>query len=304
MRRSSVSALRRDGRRFQRCELAGVGVKRMRAAEGDGLVAAGVPEGRPERHGDGELAQALGNDFFPAFEGFTGRAEIAHYEGLRSLEDAAEEELGEQAIEAIRRLVEIFDQNDAPAKLRLDRRAAHRGERREIAACQGSLGAPSVRGARRPGEGTDRLVEEERPQALESGGILAELRAHRAVDRRHPLAPPELVEDGRVAVADQELAREPFQLAGEAEKAVSAAREDQRLGVAAKRRLELALAPRVVSGEVAGARKNLLAEAGDEADLPERADAPLEPFALEGAGGSDDVDRIAGTERFHARSVS
>src|SRR5207237_2586353 len=163
---------------------------------------------------------------------------------------------------------------------------------------------PSECRARRPGEGTERFAEEERPQALERGGILAELRAHRAVDRRHPLAPPDLVEDGRVAVADQELAREPFQLAGEAEKAVSAAREDQRLGVAAKRRLELALAPRVVSGEVAGARKNLLAEAGDEADLPERADAPLEPFALEGAGGSDDVDRIAGTERFHARSVS
>src|SRR5438552_2645969 len=304
MRQSRVSALRRDGRRFQRRELAGVGVERVRAAEGDGLVAAGVPEGRPERYRDGELAQALGNDVFPALRGFTGRGEIAHYEGLRSLEDAAEEELGEQAIEAIRRLVEIFDQDDATAKLRLDWRAAHRGERREIAACQRSLGAPSVRRARRPGEGTDRFAEEERPHAVERGGILAELRAPRAVDRRHPLAPPELVEDGRVAVADQELAGEPFELAGEAEEAVSAAREDQRLGVAAERRLQLALAPRVVSGKVAGTRKNLLAEAGDQADLPERADAPLEPFALEGAGGSDDVDRIAGTERFHARSVS
>src|SRR5256885_11621179 len=142
MRRSSVSALRSDGRRFQRSELAGVGVKRMRAAEGDGLVAAGVPEGRPERHGDGELAQALGNDFFPAFEGFTGRAEIAHYEGLRSLEDAAEEELGVQAIEAIRRLVEIFGQDEAPAELRLDRGGAHRGERREAAVVQTALRAP------------------------------------------------------------------------------------------------------------------------------------------------------------------
>src|SRR2546427_2110362 len=302
MRRSRVSALRRDGRRFQRREFAGVGIEGVRAAEGDGLVAAGVAEGRPERDGDTELAQALRHHFVPALRVFTWRREVAHHESLCAVEGAAEEELGEQAIEAIRRLVEVFDQHDAPAKLRLDWRAAHRGERREIAACQGSLGAPSVRGARRPGEGTDRLVEEERTQALESGGILAELRAHRTVDRRHALAPPELVEDGRVAVADQELARESFQLAGEAEKAVSAAREDQRLGVAAERGLELALAPRVVSGEVAGARKNLLAEAGDEADLPERADAPLEPFALEGAGGSDDVDRIAGTERFHARS--
>src|SRR2546430_9556886 len=145
MRRSSVSALRSDGRRFQRSELAGVGVERMRAAEGDGLVAVGVPEGRPERHGDGELAQALGNDFFPALRGFTGRGEIAHYERLRSFEGATEEELGEQAIEAIRRLVEIFDQNDAPAKLRLDRRAAHRGGRGGIAAWQRALGAPSVR---------------------------------------------------------------------------------------------------------------------------------------------------------------
>src|SRR5207302_4477235 len=136
-------------------------------------VAAGVPEGRPERYRDGELAQALGNDVFPALRGFTGRGEIAHYEGLRSLEDAAEEELGEQAIEAIRRFVEIFDQNDAPAKLRLDRRAAHRGERREIAARHRPFRAPSVRRARRPGEGTDRFAEEERPQALESGGILA-----------------------------------------------------------------------------------------------------------------------------------
>src|SRR5438105_2906056 len=196
MRRSSVSALRRHGRRFQRRELAGVGVERVRAAEGDGLVAAGVAEGCPERHRDGELAQALRNDFFPALRIFARRREIAHHERLRP------------------------------------------------------------------------------------------------------------VEDGRIAIADQELARESFQLAGEAEEAVSAAREDERLGVAAERRLELALATRVVSSEVAGARKNLLAEARGEPDLSESVDASLEAFALEGAGGSDDVDRIAGMERFHPRSVS
>ena len=276
----------------------------MRAAEGDGLVAAGVAEGCPERHRDGELAQSLRHDFFPALRIFARRREIAHHERLRPVEGAAEGELREQAIEAIRRLVQVFDQDDAPAKLRLDRRAAHRAERREIAARQRPFCAPSVRGARRPGERTDRFVEQQRSQALESGRILAELRAHRAVDRRHSLAPPELVEDGRIAIADQELARESFQLAGEAEEAVSAAREDERLGVAAERRLELALATRVVSSEVAGARKNLLAEAREEPDLSESVDASLEAFALEGAGGSDDVDRIAGMERFHPRSVS
>src|SRR5438270_671014 len=177
MRRSRVSALRRHGRRFQRRELAGVGVERVRAAEGDGLVAAGVAEGCPERHRDGELAQALRNDFFPALRIFARRREIAHHERLRPVE-------------------------------------------------------------------------------------------------------------------------------GDAEEAVSAAREDERLGVAAERRLELALATRVVSSEVAGARKNLLAEAREEPDLSESVDASLEAFALEGAGGSDDVDRIAGMERFHPRSVS
>src|SRR2546422_6436417 len=103
MRLSRVSALRRYRRRFQRRELAGVGVERVRAAEGDGLVAAGVAEGCPERHRDGELAQALRHDFFPALRIFPRRREIAYHERLRALEGAAEKELGEQTIEAIRR---------------------------------------------------------------------------------------------------------------------------------------------------------------------------------------------------------
>src|SRR2546430_16165325 len=119
MRLSRVSALRRYRRRFQRRELAGVGVERVRAAEGDGLVAAGVAEGCPEHHRDTELAQSLRHDFFPALRIFARRREIAHHERLRSVEGAAEGELREQPIEAVRRLAPGFPQPDAGPKIRL-----------------------------------------------------------------------------------------------------------------------------------------------------------------------------------------
>src|SRR6266850_241019 len=227
MRRRIVSALRRRTWRFERGQRALLGVERMRAAEGDGLVAAGVAEGSAEDDGDVLAGEALGDDF-----------------------------------------------------------GAARG---------GGAGGPADR--RRE------LAEEQRLEAVELAGILAELRAHRAVDGGHARPAPELMEDGGVAVADEQLARDGAQVGGEAQDAVAAAGEDQRFSVAAEGVLELALASRIVAGEVACAGEDRVGEAGDQADLAERADAALELLALEGAGGRDDVDWIAGLERLHGGSV-
>src|SRR5437764_981101 len=126
------------------------------------------------------------------------------------------------------------------------------------------------------------------------------LAASRVFPRREEIADDKT---RRAAVADDELARKLAQLGCEAEEAVAAASEDQRLGIAAERLVELALAPRIVSREMARPGKDLLPEAGLEADAAQRLDAALEALAIEPARGGDDVNRVPGTERFHARSV-
>src|SRR2546421_6254451 len=303
MRRRRVSALRGGNRRFQRSELARAGVQRVCAAEGDRLVPAGVAEGRSEDHRDREGSEALGYDFLAASRVFPRREEIADDKTLRALERAAEQELREQAVEPLWRLVQILEKHEAAFELRLQRRAAHRCEAREIASTPRSFGAAFARGARGPRERPRWLAEEKLPEPFQRGGILAELRAHRPVDRRHAPAAPELVQDRRAAVADDELARKLAQPGCEAEEAVAAASEDQRLGIAAERLVELALAPRIVSREMARPGKDLLPEAGLEADAAQRLDAALEALAIEPARGGDDVDRVPWTERFHAHSV-
>ena len=247
--------------------------------------------------------EALGYDFLAASRVFPRREEIADDKTLGAVERAAEQELREQAVEPVWRLVQILEKHEAAFELRLQRRAAHRRKACEIASPERSFSAAFARGPRGPGQRTRRLAEEQLTEPFHLGGILAELRAHRPVDGRHAPAAPQLVQDRRVAVADDELAWKLAQLGCEAEEPVTAAGEDQRLGVAAERVLELALAPRIVSREMARPGKDLLPEAGLEADAAQRLDAALEALAIEPARGGDDVDRVPWTERFHARSV-
>src|SRR5204862_419821 len=79
---------------------------------------------------------------------FPRREEIADDKTLRALERAAEQELREQAVEPVWRLVQILEKHEAAFELRLQRRAAHRREAREIASTQQSFGAAFARGAR------------------------------------------------------------------------------------------------------------------------------------------------------------
>src|SRR6266446_1019351 len=102
MRRRSVSALRRRTWRFERGQRALLGVERMRAAEGDGLVAAGVAEGSAEDDGDVEAGEALSDDFLAARGVFARGGEVADDERFGSVESAAEEELGQETVEAVR----------------------------------------------------------------------------------------------------------------------------------------------------------------------------------------------------------
>src|SRR5467141_2323460 len=303
MRRRIVSALRRRTWRFERGQRAFLGVERMRAAEGDGLVAAGVAEGSAEDDGGVEAGEALSDDCLAARGVFVRSGEVADDEGLRSVEGTAEEELGQETVEAVRRLVQVLEQDDGAAELRLQRRAAHGGESGEVAAGEQSFRATRASGAGGPRDRRRELAEEQCLEALELAGFLAELRTHGTVDGGNAGPAPQLVEDGGVAVADEQLARDGAQVGGEAQDAVAAAGEDQRFGVAAEGFLELALASRIVAGEVACAGEDRVGEAGDQADLAERADAALELLALEGAGGRDDIDRIAGLERLHGGSV-
>src|ERR1700682_2617317 len=118
MRRRSVSALRRRTWRFEWSQRALVGVERMRAAKGDGLVAAGVAEGGAEDDGEVEPGETLGDDLLAARGVFARGGEVADDESLRSVEGAAEEELGQEAVETVRRLVQVLEQNDGAAELR------------------------------------------------------------------------------------------------------------------------------------------------------------------------------------------
>src|SRR5881394_893643 len=141
MRRRSVSALRRRTWRFDRGQRALLGVERVRASKGDGLVAAGVAEGRSEDDRNSEAGEAFGDDFLAARGVFARGGEVAHDEGFRSIEGAAEEELGEKTVDPVRRLVEVLEQDDGAAELWLQGGAAHGGESGEVAAGERSFGA-------------------------------------------------------------------------------------------------------------------------------------------------------------------
>ena len=93
---------------------------------------------------------------------------------------------------------------------------------------------PPASGPGGPGDRRRELTEEQRLEALELAGFLAELRTHRAVNGGQAGPAPLLVEDGGVAVADEQLARDGAQVGGEAQDAVAAAGEDQGFGVAAE----------------------------------------------------------------------
>src|SRR5207248_2278740 len=124
-----------------------VRVKRVRAAEGDGLVAAGVTEGPAERDRDLERTEALGHHFFATRAVFAGRREVADDESLRAVEGSAQEQLRAEAVETVRRLVQILEQDDAALQARLQRCPAHRGERRQVAAGERPFGTSALRGS-------------------------------------------------------------------------------------------------------------------------------------------------------------
>src|SRR5258705_1772368 len=102
MRRRSVSALRWGARRFEGCERAFVGIESVGATEGHRLVAAGVAEGSAEDDGDFELCKPLRDDLLAACRVFAWAGQVADHEGLGAVESAAEQELGEEAVEAVR----------------------------------------------------------------------------------------------------------------------------------------------------------------------------------------------------------
>src|ERR1700720_1990296 len=162
MRRRSVSALRRRTWRFERGQRALLGVERMRTAEGDGLVAAGVAEGSAEDDGDVEVGEALGDDLLATHGVFARGGEVADDEGFRSVEGAAQEELGQETVEAVRRLVEVLEQDDGAAELWLQRGAAHGGEGRQVAPGERSFRTSSASRAGGPGDRGRELAEEQR----------------------------------------------------------------------------------------------------------------------------------------------
>src|SRR5205807_7326554 len=107
-----------------------------------------------------------------------------------------------EPIEPVGRLVEILEQDDAADERGLQGRAAQAGENREVAAAQRPLGAARDDSVGRPMDPPWVLSGEKRAEPFERGTILAELGAHRAVDARHPCAPPGHVQPGPIAVAD------------------------------------------------------------------------------------------------------
>ena len=187
------------------------------------------PKGAPKATGTSSLDSLSATTSSRPLRVLAGRGEIADDESLDGVEGAAEQELGEEAVEAVRRLVEVLEQDDAAVEAGLQQRAAHRREGGEVAARERRLHGAAHRAARAPSEmafvGWPKRSASSRCSAEI---ILSELRTHRPMDRGDACPPPELVQDGRVAVADDELLRDAPSSRGEAQQAVAAAGEDQR----------------------------------------------------------------------------
>src|SRR5205085_11128564 len=160
---------------------------------------------------------------------------------------------------------------------------------------------------RRPMDPSRILSREEHPEPLEGGAVFPELGAHRSVDARDVRPPPDFVQDGRVAVPDDELRalldEVRGQIGNDALQAVAAARQDQRLGARVLQGMaKLVEPPLVVAREIAEvAVEDALAVPRLEADVLQGADAALEAFLVERAGRRDYRDSVAGPERGRTR---
>src|SRR5438874_2693268 len=285
-------------------------VEGVRDAERDGLVAAGVAERRPEDEGNAERLEPLRQHLVAAFGGLADAEEVADHDALRAFERSGLEKLGAQAVEAIRRLVQVFEEHDAAVEAGLQRCAAQACEDREIPAAQRALRASATHGVRRPMNPSRVLSREEHTEPLEGRAIFSQLGAHRAVDARDARAPPELVQDGRVAVADHGFRALLDEIGGhlrdDALQPVTAARQDQRLDARVLQGMaKLLEAPLVVAREIAlVSLEDALAEPRLETDVLQRADAALEAFLVERAGGRDYRDSVAGSERGRTRHAA
>src|SRR5205823_7660949 len=104
--------------------------------------------------------QALDHRLDAAGGVFAGRDQVADDEPASVLERAAELELREHPVEAVGRLVQVFEEHDAVLEGGLQRRAAKRCEGREVAAAERAFGAATARGLRGPGEAAGLVPEE------------------------------------------------------------------------------------------------------------------------------------------------
>src|ERR1700682_523396 len=125
---SGIALPRALGRRVERHEPTCIGVGRVRHAERDGLVAAGVAEGRAEDDGTAERKQALRDGLDAARRIFAGGGQGSGDEAPGALERAAQEELREQALELVGWLVEVFEEDERVFGARLERGEGGRGK--------------------------------------------------------------------------------------------------------------------------------------------------------------------------------
>src|SRR3954462_7976075 len=154
-------------------------VEGVRDAERDRLVAARMAKGSAEDERNAERLEALREYLVAAFGGLADAEQVPDDDTLRPVERPGLQELGAEPVEAIGRLVEVFEEDDAAIEAGLQRRAAQACEHGEVAAAQRTFRASAANGVRRPVDPARVLSREEHAQPFEGSAVFAELGAHR-----------------------------------------------------------------------------------------------------------------------------
>src|SRR5579871_2579263 len=292
------------GRRLEEAEARGVRVEPHVHAERQRLVDIPVTDGKAGRAGQtgghGELAQYVSTAVIRF--GLIASGERAECDAAYAFEHAGELEMRPHAVDAVRTLALVLEQEDGAVERRQEGSAEHPRENREVAAEQDAFGHASHVSFRTiEGCGRTRALEQREQPLGGRGRQASELRQHGPVDAAAPVSLQPKVKRGDVGEADQRLERSRGCDAGERLEepgcTIAAAgaehRADAGIGKGAEQLFEPSL---IAPGEITMTLEDPGAVL-DAVPLADHRQPCLEGAALEAARGGDHCNPVAAIQR-------
>jgi hypothetical protein len=163
------------------------GIQPGRKPQGPGQIAPAVSDAGSGDHGDAEVRQKIFEDRMQV--GFRSAVEkVPQHHGPHAVQHPGQAELGQHAVDAVRRFAPVLDHCDAAVETRRECSAEQMAQRRKVSPAQAPVGPPVVQHPRPiQGHGGFGAGHQSRAQGVHGGGIRLGQTGHGgAVETNHP----------------------------------------------------------------------------------------------------------------------